>query len=58
MYPVDLAFIHMHILLRVWFLFRDMYCTEMGPFAQSCSLPVFKDWLGRIEGFQEAFPVE
>lgn len=37
MHPMDLAFIHLCILLSVWFLFPDIYCTETNPFSLAIS---------------------
>lgn len=37
MCPMDLAFVHLCILLRVWFLFSDVYCTETDLFSQAVS---------------------
>lgn len=55
MYPMDLAFVHLCILLSVWFLVSHMYCTEMEPFCQAIS-----SWFSRTGwreegGFRKCF---
>lgn len=55
MYPVDLAFVHLCILLSVCFLFSGMYCTETETFSQAVSC-----WFSRTDwaeerGFRKCF---
>lgn len=50
MYPRDLAFVHLCILLSVWFLLSDRYCTEMEPFSQAVSGSGFQEVAGQRRG--------
>lgn len=55
MYPPDLAFVHLCILLSVGFLFSDTYCTEIEPFSQAVSCRFWRPGWTEDRGFRNYF---
>lgn len=53
---MDLAFVHLCILLSVRFLFSDMYCPEMKPFSQAVCYWFSRSVWTEEKGSQEVFP--